>query len=133
MSPKPTLSGTDLLHGDHDVPKGLEVSPAISVSTTFRAPRPWSEDDGLKDLDPWNPERHVYSRYTQDVSTRAEKILSKINQGYALTYASGLASAYAAVVHLAPKRIAITGGYHGCHMVIEMYQNSRQERFSSLT
>ena len=26
-----------------------------------------------------NPSRHVYSRYTQDVSTRAEHILSEIN------------------------------------------------------
>ncbi|CAL1701385.1 unnamed protein product [Somion occarium] len=124
---KPTLSGTDLLHADEDVPKGLEVSPSISVTTTFRAPRPWSENDGLKDMDPWNPDRHVYSRYTQDVSTRVERILSKINQGYALTYASGLASAYAGLVFLNPKRIAITGGYHGCHMVIEMYQRSRNE------
>ena len=32
------------------------------------------------------------------------------------------------MVHLAPKRIAITGGYHGCHMVIDMYQQSRQEK-----
>lgn len=38
MSPKPILSGTDLLHGDHEVPKGLEVSPAISVTTSKEVP-----------------------------------------------------------------------------------------------
>ncbi|KAI0082589.1 cystathionine gamma-synthase [Panus rudis PR-1116 ss-1] len=117
--------GTTLMHGDHEVPKGLEVSPSISVTTTFRNPQPWSENNSLQDLDPWNPERHVYSRYTQDVSTRAEKILSKVNQGYALTYASGLAASYAALVHLNPKRIVIRGGYHGVHVVIDVYQRSK--------
>jgi hypothetical protein len=31
------------------------------------------------EIDVQNPKRHLYSRYTQDVSTRAEKILSVIN------------------------------------------------------
>ena len=60
----------------------------------------------------WNPSRHVYSRYTQSVSSRAERVLSKINvgttphmlllpvhvelqNGYAITFASGIAAAYA--------------------------------------
>ena len=37
MSGKPeqkTLTGTDLIHGDEEVPKGLEVSPSISVTTS---------------------------------------------------------------------------------------------------
>lgn len=67
-------------------------------------------------FDPLNPAQHVYSRYTQDSSSRAEKILSKVNvsscsfltlayyitlailsqqDGYALTYASGIAAVYA--------------------------------------
>ena len=98
MSSKPTLSGTDLLHGDHDVRvQGPEVAPSISVTTSkrplsekfamflmsepaFKHPRPWSyEDSSLNEVDPWNPQRHIYSRESQEVSTRAEKILSKIN------------------------------------------------------
>jgi len=59
-----------------------------------------------------NPSRHVYSRYTQQVSSRVEQILSRINvsdveasctclslmavqDGFALTYSSGLAASYA--------------------------------------
>lgn len=130
---KPTLSGTELLHADDDVPHGLEVSPAISVSTSmsqslpqfgvcgdltssptaFRTPEPWQEGKGLADIDPQNPPRHGYSRYTQSSSTRAEHVLSKIlvssigssearkdvygvmvQDGHAITYASGLAAAY---------------------------------------
>ena len=94
---KPTLSGTDLLHADDVVPHGLEVAPSISVTTSacsnnfnsllmssspvhiaFRNPEPWQEGKGLADIDPQNPPRHGYARYTQAVSTRAEHVLSKI-------------------------------------------------------
>lgn len=30
-----------------------------------------------------------------------------------------------ALVHFQPKRIAITGGYHGCHASIEVYRKSK--------
>ena len=95
---KPTLSGTDLVHADDHVPHGLEVAPSISVTTSksdfdvvvsffddvysiaFRNPTPWQPGQGLDDeADPRNPARHVYSRYTQPTSTRAEHVLSKIN------------------------------------------------------
>lgn len=129
MSPKPDdkkpLSGTDLIHADAEIPSGLDVAPSISVTTTFRNPEPWDPTKELSQLNPLNPQRHVYSRYTQNVSTRAEKVLSKINQGYALTWASGLAASYAALVYYKPKRIAIRGGYHGVHVVIETYTRSR--------
>ncbi|KAF4602184.1 hypothetical protein EYR40_005388 [Pleurotus pulmonarius] len=121
---KPALKGTRLIHGDSGF-AGPEVAPSISVSTTFRAPHP---DDGAissYDIDLRNPSRHVYSRYTQQVSTRSEHILSEINHGYALTYASGLSASYAALVFFQPKRIAITGGYHGCHNTIAVYKKSR--------
>ena len=29
------------------------------------------------------------------------------------------------MVHTKPKRIAISGGYHGCHMTIEVYKRSK--------
>ncbi|KZT71585.1 cystathionine gamma-synthase [Daedalea quercina L-15889] len=128
MTPKvaPKLTGTELVHGDDELVHGREVAASISVTTTFRAPLPPdNKPSNLDDIDLRNPERHIYSRYTQDVSTRAERVLSKINGGYALTYASGLAASYAALVYFHPKRIAITGGYHGCHNTIEVYKRSR--------
>ncbi|KAG6918921.1 hypothetical protein DXG01_010576 [Tephrocybe rancida] len=124
-SPK-TLNGTDLIHYDalsNNV--GPEVAPSISVTTTFRAPEPVSAPIDPQSFDMRNPPRHVYSRYTQQVSTRAEHILSRINDGYALTYASGLAASYAALVFYKPKRIAIRGGYHGCHATIETYKKAK--------
>ena len=45
----------------------------------FKNPEPWDETKGLDQLDTWDPQRHVYSRYTQATSTRVERVLSKIN------------------------------------------------------
>ncbi|KJA29961.1 hypothetical protein HYPSUDRAFT_32000 [Hypholoma sublateritium FD-334 SS-4] len=128
MPPKPLkLNGTALIHGDSKF-AGSEVAPSISVTTTFRHLNPLESKDGkvsLNDVDLRNPARHVYSRYTQQVSTRAEHILSRINDGFAITYSSGLAASYSALVFYRPKRIAIRGGYHGCHATIDVYKKNQ--------
>ena len=68
----------------------------------------------------------------------------KNRHGYAITYASGIAASYAvslyatdiprqgadlgivkALVQYHPKRIAISGGYHGVHSSIKLYQKTR--------
>ncbi|KIL00907.1 hypothetical protein PAXRUDRAFT_821101 [Paxillus rubicundulus Ve08.2h10] len=116
------LSGTILLHGDHSV--GAEVAPSISVTSTFRAV-PNGDPEGLGAM---NPDKHVYSRYSQNVSSRVEEVLGKINHGHAITYASGLAAAFSALVHFKPKRIAVTGGYMGCHGAINVYLKGRFEK-----
>ncbi|KDQ64871.1 hypothetical protein JAAARDRAFT_28520 [Jaapia argillacea MUCL 33604] len=127
MAPKADkLKGTDLVHGDDDYHSGAEVSPSISVTTTFRHPKPTSDElENFNELDFWNPSRHVYSRYTQGVSTRVEKVLSKINDGFAITYSSGLMACFAAMVHYQPKRVAIGDGYFGCHAAIDIYKRCR--------
>jgi len=125
MPPRDTapgqLSGTLLIHGD-DV-TGAEVAPSISVTSTFREPF----DDGSNGLVETATDRHIYARYSQGVSSRVHQILGKINHGYAITYASGLAAASSALAHFQPKRIAISGGYMGCHGAIEIYLRGRSE------
>ena len=70
---------------------------------------------------PANPyDSHVYSRESAPNSTRIEAILTSILNGPTLSYASGLAAFHALLVYLNPKRIAIGGGYHGCHGVIRL-------------
>ncbi|EKM80374.1 hypothetical protein AGABI1DRAFT_73517 [Agaricus bisporus var. burnettii JB137-S8] len=126
-----SLSGTVLVHGDRGVhyskAAGGAISPAISVSTTFRTAHPDENVTPIPELQFRDPERHVYSRYTQEVSGRAEQVLSKILNGYAITYPSGLSAAYSALIHYQPKRIAVRGGYHGCHESFVMYQKSRSD------
>ncbi|EFI27686.1 cystathionine gamma-synthase [Coprinopsis cinerea okayama7 len=126
MVRKPIVNGTVLVHGDGAVAGSkLEVAPSISVTTTFRTPEAGDAQFPTEALEFRSPARHVYSRYTQDVSTRAEHILSKINHGFAITYSSGLSASYAALVALHPKRIAIREGYHGCHETIKVYEQAR--------
>ncbi|KAJ7781343.1 pyridoxal phosphate-dependent transferase [Mycena metata] len=52
---------------------------------------------------------------------KSKLTLVQMQDGFALTYSSGLAASYAALVFYKPKRIAITEGYHGCHAMIEVY------------
>ncbi|KAG6885209.1 hypothetical protein C0993_004891, partial [Termitomyces sp. T159_Od127] len=99
MNSKKTLNGTDLIHYDTRVlgeSNGPEVAPSISVSTTFRAPNPVDAPIDPHNFDMRNPSRHIYSRYTQQ-----------------------------ALVFHKPKRIAIRGGYHGCHATIETYRKAK--------
>lgn len=115
----PKLRGIDVLRSDDDL-ASAEVAPSISVTSTFK-----HEQGAGEILNQRNPTRHIYSRYTQHVNTRVEHVLSRILGGYAITYASGIAAAYAAMVFYQPRRVCITGGYHGVHASIQVFQRCR--------
>ncbi|CCO33955.1 hypothetical protein BN14_08044 [Rhizoctonia solani AG-1 IB] len=117
---------TRLLHADDEAHSEGNVAPAISVSTTFRAPGP-VKLEYPDEPDVSSPQRHIYSRYTTPITTRVEKVLSALLGAHAITYASGIAATYAALVHLNPKRLAIRDGYHGVHVSIDVYKKARPE------
>jgi len=121
----PLLSGTDLIHADQAL-AGYEVAPSISVTTTFRRD-PLYHDDLDEPPVVVQGRRHVYSTYSQDVSDRDLHVLNKVLHGYSMTYSSGLAAAYAALVHYNPKRVAIRKGYMGCHGCIRTYAKAKSE------
>ena len=58
--------------------RSLYPEPIVYVLPAFRAPT-GADDSSHAGIDMRNPSRHVYSRYTQQVSTRVEQILSRIN------------------------------------------------------
>lgn len=62
----------------------------------------------------------MYSRDSAPNTTRLEAVLTSILHGPSLTYSSGLSAFHALLVLLNPKRVAIGGGYHGCHGVIKL-------------
>ncbi|KAE8212291.1 hypothetical protein CF327_g4061 [Tilletia walkeri] len=136
MSELPDLS-TLLIHAD-DVNVGSDphhaVAPHIELSTTYRAPHPDSElgiamaTGKLQDFyDLQDPPMNIYSRYTTDTRGRAEKVLSQIMGGNAVTYGSGMAAVYAALMHYSPKVIAIRKGYHGVHEAIRVYKRAKSD------
>lgn len=64
---------------------------------------------------------HVYSRDTAPNTTRLEAVLGALLHAPCVTYASGLSALHALYAHLRPGRVAITGGYHGSHVVLELH------------
>lgn len=54
-------------------------------------------------------------------------MLSTLLDGLAITYPSGLSAAFAALIHVAPSTIAITGGYLGCYESISVYRRLRPD------
>jgi cystathionine gamma-synthase len=92
------------LHADDGVEPGADVAPPIHVSTTFESGQPGGP---------------VYAREDQLTRRRLEAVLSALEGGTAVTYASGQAATFAALLELRPARVAISrGGYHGTHAAL---------------
>ena len=113
----PEGSATAAIHADYHealrrkVSTDFDVAPPISVATTFTCP----ETDG---------DGHVYSRITNPSRDRCEALLSAVEgtpsqPAHAVLYASGLAATFAAFSRVLPRRVAISGGYHGTHLVLD--------------
>jgi cystathionine gamma-synthase len=92
------------LHADDAVEPAPDVSPPLHLATTYHA---------------GNAEGLVYGRNDTATRRRLETVLGVLEGGHAVTYASGLAAAYAALRHLRPKRVAIDRGYHGTHLILQ--------------
>lgn len=105
------------IHADDHLNTHAAVAPPLHTSTTFRYTSnpdellPWSNTGG---------DAHIYSRLSAPNTTRLEAILSALLGGPALTYSSGLSAFHALLVFLNPRRVAIGGGYHGCHGVVAL-------------
>lgn len=128
MSYKPATYG---IHGDDGANVLTDVAPPLHTSTTFRYPRDPDQLQPVPDkgefLDLSTP--LVYSRLTNANINRLETILAPLIfpgtkeeelgdlANHVISYTSGLSAYHALLVHVVPKVIAISGGYHGCHGV----------------
>ncbi|OCK83968.1 cystathionine gamma-synthase-like protein [Lepidopterella palustris CBS 459.81] len=149
MSPSTTSSPTPpkyqpatlAIHADDHTNITTDVAPAIHLSTTFRYPRnpldlapvPASDEEiTTKLLGPSAP--LVYSRLAAPNINRLESLLAPLLfptasnteaqrlANHVVSYSSGLSAFHALLVNLVPKVIAISGGYHGCHGVIDLHK-----------
>lgn len=109
------------VHADDYINNHRAVAPPLHVSTTYRYN---SDPDKLGHWDNTDEhaphDSHIYSRDSAPNTTRLEAVLSSLLGGPAVTYASGLAAMHAMLVFLNPRRVAIGGGYHGCHGVVDL-------------
>ncbi|KAL1839012.1 hypothetical protein VTJ49DRAFT_1987 [Mycothermus thermophilus] len=116
---RPLALASRSIHADDYTNTHPAVAPPMHVSTTFRYPRnpdelvPWSEadPDAFENF-------YIYSREKSPTTTRYEALLTSLLGGPAISYASGLAAFHAMMVFLNPRRVAIGGGYHGCHGIL---------------
>lgn len=124
------------VHADDRINVLTDVAPPIHTSTTFRYPhdpdqlQPVPEEGEFVDLQ--TP--LVYSRLASANINRLEVILAPLIfpgardeeleslANHVVSYSSGLSAYHALLVNLVPKVIAISGGYHGCHGVIDLHK-----------
>ncbi|KAL1498742.1 hypothetical protein AB1Y20_014052 [Prymnesium parvum] len=124
LPPPPPGSPTAAQHADAHTPSStaFDVAPPLSLSTTFSA----------------SPSGHVYSRVSSPTRDRAEALLGAIESApgvpaHAVLYSSGLAATFALLARLLPRRIAISGGYHGTHLAVEQLRRiAGGERFEAV-
>ena len=123
VEPAQLGSATAACHADalHELSfsTDADVSPPLSMSTTFKASSSLTGIDGRE---------RVYSRNSNPTRDRAEALLGAVEAAadgppaHAILYASGLAATFAALARLMPERVAIAGGYHGTHLVLAQMQ-----------
>jgi len=109
------------VHADDFTNTHSAVAPPMHVSTTFRYSDNPAELVPVADEDAGEADgMYIYSRCKAPNTIRYEAILGSLLGGPALSYASGLAAFHAMIVFLNPKRVAIGGGYHGCHGILKL-------------
>jgi cystathionine gamma-synthase len=135
----PYHASTHGIHADDRINTVTDVAPPIHTSTTFRYPHNPDELQPVPDegefVDLQTP--LIYSRLASASTNRLETILAPLiypdateeeldsSQGLAnhvISYTSGLSAFHALLVNVVPKVIAISGGYHGCHGVIDLHK-----------
>lgn len=146
MSPSTTLTpyapSTLAIHADDHLNQTTDVAPPIHLSTTYRypsspsalAPVPADTDPSAAALlSPTAP--LIYSRVAASNFNRLETLLAPLLfpahaadptalsrlAVHVITYSSGLAAFHALLVRLAPRVIALSGGYHGIHGVVSLH------------
>ena len=139
MPPPAYHPSTHGVHADDRINILTDVAPPIHTATTFRYPHDPSQ------LQPVPTEGEfvdlqtplIYSRLASASTNRLETILAPLMYpdakeeeldgqsglaNHVVSYTSGLSAFHALLVNLVPKVIAISGGYHGCHGVIDLHK-----------
>ncbi|KAI9366900.1 pyridoxal phosphate-dependent transferase [Zopfochytrium polystomum] len=110
-----------------------DLAAPIGLSSTYRYPSDWNERAAERlalkqDVHATDPSEIplIYSRYTTETRDRVEIVLGALENGFALTYASGLAAVAAAFQFYQPKRVFLPGeGYFGTHSVLNEFKRGR--------
>lgn len=133
----PLHPATNAIHADNRTNILTDIAPPIHTSTTFRYPRDPTQ------LKPVSPEEGevvdlstplIYSRLANANINRLEILLAHLIYpqaqpqeyeslaNHVVSYSSGLSAFHALLVSVVPRVVAISGGYHGCHGVLDLHK-----------
>ncbi|KAI8811152.1 Cys/Met metabolism PLP-dependent enzyme-domain-containing protein [Cladochytrium replicatum] len=114
-----------------------DVAPPLHVASTYKYADGFNDAAARRagllppvDADYAGPlpvgDEHIYSRLSTDTRRRAETVIGALEGGKAVTYASGLAAATAAFLHVQPKRIfSSREGYYGVRGAMAIYVRTK--------
>ncbi|CCH58166.1 hypothetical protein TBLA_0A03680 [Henningerozyma blattae CBS 6284] len=115
---------TLLIHGDDVNNRVTDVAPPINIATTFRYDNedliPWNERGDLSFMET----KPIYSRLAHPNSSRLETLFSKILDGNAVIYNSGVSAFFAAMTYFNPKRVFLGQNYHGCTAAVNILERN---------
>lgn len=110
------------VHADDALATSSDVASPLHVSSTYAYSSDPSQLHTIKELTEAGGfhEDIVYSRYNQPVVVRIEEVLSKLLDGHAVAYSSGLSAFHAAMIYYNPKNVFVGQAYHGCMQILSI-------------
>jgi cystathionine gamma-synthase len=114
------------IHADDHHAQTSDIASPIHLSTTYAYNPDPAQLKSLKQLtEAGEPEDDfVYSRYNQPVVFRIEEVLSKLLDGHAVAYSSGLSAFHAAMIYFNPKNVFVGRAYHGCKQILSILKRN---------
>ncbi|TGZ80657.1 PLP-dependent transferase [Ascodesmis nigricans] len=124
LSPQTHQPITLSIHAADHLNPVPDIAPPLHVSTTYRYSPPFtpaSSGNSTYFSDPVPP-NYIYSRLTSPSTVSLETTLTHLLHGHATVFSSGLSAFTALLLRTNPKRLLISGGYHGCHGAAHVLQ-----------
>ena len=114
------------IHADDHLANTNDVASPIHLSSTYAYNSDPTQLKSLKQLIEAGgfQDDIVYSRYNQPGVVRIEEVFSKLLDGHAVAYSSGLSAFHAAMIYFNPKNVFIGQAYQGCKQILNILKRN---------
>ncbi|KAF5113801.1 hypothetical protein DV452_003206 [Geotrichum candidum] len=114
------------IHADDHVARTNDVASPIHLSSTYAYSSDPAQLKSFKQVVEAGTlhDDIVYSRENQPVVVRIEEVFSKLLDGHAVAYSSGLSAFHAAMIYFNPKNVFIGQAYHGCKQSLDVLKRN---------
>ncbi|KAF5098684.1 hypothetical protein D0Z00_001937 [Geotrichum galactomycetum] len=114
------------IHADDHHAHTSDIASPIHLSTTYAYTSDPAQLKSFKEVAEAGTfyDDIVYSRENQPVVVRIEEVFSKLLDGHAVAYSSGLSAFHAAMIYYNPKNVFIGQSYHGCKQILSILKRN---------